>query len=228
MHRLIHVALSLGLFFLAVFQPQAAQARDWSKTVAATPEGGFVMGNPEARTKLVEFVSMSCPHCATFDAEAHDGLLNDWVKPGKLSYEIRNLVRDPFDLTAALIARCSGPKRFFPLTHRLLASQGEWIARLTALSESDLQSLQSMPPEQQYRKIALSAGLEQYAAAEGLKPDKLDKCLADTGGKDRLIQMHGAAMEGYPIKGVPAFVVNGTLVDGATWADLEPRLKAAN
>jgi protein-disulfide isomerase len=227
MHRLVQLAVCLSLFVAATFHPTTALAKDWSNTVAATPEGGFVMGNPAATTKLVEFVSMSCPHCATFDAEAHDKLLNDWVKPGRLSYEIRNMVRDPFDITAALIARCGGPKRFFPLTHRLLANQAEWIGKLTALSEADLQSLQAMPPEQQFQKIAQSAGLAQYAAAEGLKPAKLHRCLADPAGKDRLIQMYGAATESYPIKGVPAFLVNGMLVDGATWADLEPKLQPA-
>jgi len=214
----------LGLLVLLA-GPAYARDRDWSQVVAATPEGGFVMGNPDADVQLVEFVSMSCPHCATFDAEAHDRLIDD-VKSGQLSYEIRNMVRDPFDSTAALVARCGGPERFFPLTHRLLANQEEWIGKLTALPQSDLDSLQAMPPEEQYRTIAGWAGLAQYASAEGLTEEAMNACLMDPSGIDQLNRIYDSTLQNYSISGVPAFLINGAVVSGSTWADLEPQLQA--
>jgi protein-disulfide isomerase len=185
------------------------------------------MGNPNAKLQLVEFVSMSCPHCAAFDAEAHDKLLDEYVKPGKLSYEIRNMVRDPFDITAALIARCGGPERFFALTHRLLAAQNEWIGKLAVLSQSDLDALQALPVEEQYKSIAAHAGLGDYAAAEGLDAGAMEACLVDPAGNEQLMKLYQGATQNYPIRGVPAFVLNGALVEGASWETLEPQLVAA-
>ena len=222
MPRFICAAI-IGLMVLLV-GPAYADDRDWTQIVATTPEGGFVMGNPDADLKLVEFVSMSCPHCATFDAEAHDRLIDD-VKSGQLSYEIRNMVRDPFDSTAALVARCGGPERFFPLTHRLLANQEEWIGKLTAMPQQDLDSLQAMAPEEQYQTIASWAGFAQYAAAEGLDIDAMDACLMDPSGTEQLNQIYSMAMETYAIQGVPAFLINGELASGSTWAELEPQLE---
>ena len=68
MKRLASAFLALGLLAAA---PAAAQAPavanvDWSQRVATTPEGGFRMGNPDAPVKLVEFLSLTCSHCATF------------------------------------------------------------------------------------------------------------------------------------------------------------------
>ena len=59
---------------------------DWTKMVSATPEGGFLMGNPNADVKLVELGSMTCPHCAEFSEQADQKLINEYVKigPGQL------------------------------------------------------------------------------------------------------------------------------------------------
>src|SRR3569833_2354772 len=103
-----------------------AKARDWTKVVRATPAGGFVMGNPNARVKLVEYGSMTCPHCAHFDEDSVPSLIANYVKSGKVSWEFRNYVRDTIDVSAALIARCGGAKRFFPLTRALFKDQPSW------------------------------------------------------------------------------------------------------
>ena len=99
------------------------QGGDWSTVVTQTPEGGFLMGNPNADVKLVEFGSMTCPHCATFDEEGFEALSNSYVKNGQVAFEFRNYVRDPLDITLSLIARCGGEERFFPLTHAMFDSQ---------------------------------------------------------------------------------------------------------
>ena len=72
------------------------------------------MGNPNAEVKLVEFGSMTCPHCAEFDEQGGKPLIDNYVKNGQVSFEFRNFVRDPFDMTASLIARCGGAKQLLP------------------------------------------------------------------------------------------------------------------
>ena len=87
---------------------------DWSTVVNATPAGGFLMGNPKAKVQLIEIGSLTCPHCREFDETGVTPLVEQYVKTGKVGYEFRNYVRDPFDLTASLIARCNGAQSFFP------------------------------------------------------------------------------------------------------------------
>ena len=73
---------------------------DWSSVVSETTAGGYLMGNPNAKVQVVEFGSMTCPHCAEFDEEAMKPLVDNYVKSGKVGFEFRNFVRDPFDVAA--------------------------------------------------------------------------------------------------------------------------------
>src|SRR5687767_11435749 len=63
---------------------------DWSTMVTKTPEGGFVMGNPNAKVKLVEYGSLTCDHCAAFEEQGGKALVDDYVKKGLVSWEFRN------------------------------------------------------------------------------------------------------------------------------------------
>lgn len=228
------LALLLGLILAlpapaaaAAAKPRPARAADWTRTVVPTPAGGFRMGNPTAKVKLVEFASMTCPHCRAFDQTGATPLISSYVKTGRVSYEIRNFVRDPFDLTAALVARCGGARSFFPLTRKLLADQPNWIARLQAIARSDIEALRNLPPTQQLAKIAGFAGFTGWGAANGLPAARTSACLADSAAVDRLVKMNGAAIDQFNIKGTPSFLINGKLSGAGTWEQLEPELKSA-
>ena len=201
---------------------------DWSEMVTATPAGGFLMGNPNASVKLVEYGSMTCPHCAAFEEEGVPALVDKYVKTGRVSFEFRNYVRDPYDLTAALIARCNGPQGFFALTRALFIDQPNWIGKLQTVPPEQQQALQAMPPNQQFAAIAGHAGFQQWAAMRGLPSAKSSACLANEAEINRLVQMTSDATTQYPdFKGTPSFVLNGELVDGANWKALEPKLRDA-
>jgi protein-disulfide isomerase len=202
---------------------------DWTKMVSRTPAGGFIMGNPNAGVKLIEFGSMTCPHCAEFDAQGAEKLINNYVKTGRVSYEFRNYVRDPFDLAAALITRCGGPQRFFPLTHAMFASQRDWTGKLQNVPPDQLQALAALPPKQQFTEIARLAGFQQWASQRGLPVAKTSACLTDQNDVNQLVQMTGEATTQYPeFQGTPTFVINGKLVqNAASWGSLEPKLREA-
>ncbi len=176
---------------------------DWSQVVSATPAGGFMMGNPDATVKLVEFGSMTCPHCREFDETGMQPLIDKYVKTGQVSFEFRNYVRDPYDLAGALIARCNGPKGFFPLTRAMFKDQPTWIAKL--------------------------AGFQQWAAQRGLPSAKSTACLSDETEINRLVQMTSDANSEHPqFPGTPAFVLNGKLLEkSGTWPLLEPEIREA-
>ena len=204
---------------------------DWSTIVAKTPEGGFVMGNPNAKVKLVEFGSLTCPHCAEFEHAGGKALVDNYVKKGLVSWEFRNFVRDPFDMTATLLARCGGEASFFGLTRNLFADQREWIEKIQAAQAADpakVQALQSMPPAKQFSAIADMAGLKQYASMRGVPRAKGEQCLANEAEVNKLVQMNTDAGTTYNIPGTPTFLINNEVVDAtATWELLEPKIKEA-
>ena len=201
---------------------------DWTEAVAPTAAGGFVMGNPDAKVKLVEYGSLTCPHCAAFDKEGVPSLLANYVKNGKVSWEFRNFVRDPFDLTASLVARCNGAKSVFGLTRAIYAAQPEWVAKLQTVPPATMETLSKLPPAQQFPAYAKAAGFQQFAAMRGVPVAKTDACLTDTKEIDRLVQMNSDAVSQYNVPGTPTFLINNTVVpDTASWELLEPKIKAA-
>ena len=201
---------------------------DWTKVVTETPQGGFMMGNPNAKVHLVEFGSLTCPHCAAFETEGVPALLANYVKPGKVTYEFRNYVRDPYDIAASLITRCNGAKSFFTLTEQMYKDQPNWIAKLQQVPEADQRSLETMSPDKEFITIAKWAGFPQWAAMRGIPAAKSTQCLTDQTQIDRLVQINSDATDQYNIPGTPTFLINGKVVDkAATWETLEPNLKSA-
>ena len=201
---------------------------DWSQVVSPTQQGGFVMGNPNAKVHLVEFGSLTCPHCQHFNEEGVPTLIADYVKPGKVSYEFRNYVRDPYDITAALIVRCNGAKSFFPLTDAMYKTQPQWIAKLQAVPQDQQQSLENMQPNQEFTTIAKWAGFQAWAATRGIPAAKVTQCLTNQNSVNQLVQMNSDATDQYDIPGTPTFLINGKVVpDAATWDTLKPALDQA-
>ena len=204
---------------------------DWTTVVSETTAGGFLMGNPNAAVKLVEFGSMTCPHCAKFDEEAVKPLVDNYVKTGKVSFEFRNFVRDPFDVAASLVARCGGTTSFFGLTRGLYAEQRQWVSKIQAADPNAMQRIQGLPPGQQFAEIAKIAGFQDWAAMRGLAPEKTAACLANQSEVDRLVQMQNDAVTAYNIPGTPAFLFNGELLtlepSSPPWQQIEAKIKSA-
>jgi len=211
----------------------APTSGDWSEVVTRTDAGGFMMGNPNAKVKLIEFGSMTCPHCAAFEAAAIEPLTDKYVKNGQVAFEFRNFVRDPFDVTASLITRCGGADSFFPLTKAMYADQANWVQKIQAATPEQQQALASMGPEREFKAIADLAGFQTWAAARGIPETKTNACLTDQNAVSQLVQMNNDAVSQYNVPGTPAFVINGKSVDLGTatqdevWPTLESKIKAA-
>jgi protein-disulfide isomerase len=221
-------ALATTAFGSYDFQPTpvaAAPQKDWSQTVVATPEGGFRMGNPAAKVKLVEYGSLTCPHCAHFSAEAK-GPLAAYVKSGKVSFEFRNYVLNGIDVTATLLARCAPPSKFFALTDRLYATQSSWVGKISGLSQAEKDRLKTLPSGQRLGRLADVGGLTQLAAAGGVSPARGKQCLADEAALDRLGKM-GEAAAALGVQGTPTFFLNGQMLGVNEWAQIEPLIRQA-
>lgn len=205
----------------AVAPPQGG---DWTKMVTQTPDGGFRMGNPDADVKLVEIASMTCPHCAEFDQTGSQPLIDKYVKTGRVSYEFRNYVINGLDMALAVVARCGGPDRFFPLAHAMFKSQQEFSERAQAAPPEQQQALGQSP-----QGVAQLAGLQQWAAQRGLPSAKSGQCLANQQEAERLVQMGTDIRTQFPaFAGTPSFALNGELLENtSTWDTLEPKLREA-
>jgi protein-disulfide isomerase len=205
---------------------KAPVARDWSRTVLATPEGGFRMGNPAARVKLVEYGSLTCPHCAHFSETGTPALVAQYVRTGKVSYEYRNFILNGIDAAAVLLARCGGAAHYFPFVEQAYATQKEWLGRVGALSAAQKAQLQALPEGQRLGKVADFAGLYTLAARNGVTPARGKQCLADTAALDRLGKMYEAA-SALGVTGTPTFFVNGRRADTNEWSGIEPLIRQA-
>ena len=211
----------------AMVAPAPAQAqRDWSRVVAQTPEGGYRMGNPNAPVKLVEYLSLTCSHCAEFAAEGAPELIRDHVRTGRVSLEYRNFVLNAYDLAAAFISRCAAPEDYFALNHAILAGQPEWQARVRALTEAQRAELRELQPIEAMQRIVSWVGLGDIASRHGVTPAEARACLSNPAGLQRIGQMREAG-NAAGVSGTPSFAVNGRLLEHVhDWAALEPLLTA--
>ena len=210
--------------FLALFLLAAAPARDWTAVARQTPAGAYVVGNPAARVKLVEYFSYTCPHCAAFSAESAPVLTARMIRSGSTSVEYRHFIFSPLDLAAAMLARCTGPRGFAATTEHLFERQGEWVTRGSDWLGANGQRVALYPRLGQLRAIADGAGLTEMVRARGLPPAAVDRCFADAGEVDRILKMTQDA----PVRSTPSFFLNGKpLPPTTTWATLQPLLRAA-
>lgn len=206
----------------------APDGGDWTEKVTKTAEGGFLMGNPDAPVKVVEYASMTCGHCASFAETGMQPLIDNYVKTGQVSFEIRNFVRDPADLAAALLARCAPEQAYFKITDQLFEAQEEWLGNLQNMSPADQQRLQTLPPQQVTLALAEQAGLVQFVRARGVPGEQAQQCLTDQQEIERLVKMVNTAVEQHQVQGTPSFLINGELVpNAADWGTLEPNIKQA-
>src|SRR6476619_3911896 len=194
-------------------QVRPPKGGDWTMVTNATPQGGFMMGNPNAKVRLVEYGSLTCPHCREFDETGVKPLVDNYVKKGLVGYEFRNFVRDPYDITASIVARCGGAASFWGLTRSFYASQPEWIAKIQQADQAKLQQIGTLPAAQQFAALAEIGGFPEFAAQRGVPREKVAACLADPNTPTQLVQMQTAAVSQYNIPGTPSFIINGKMIE---------------
>ncbi|WP_230483790.1 thioredoxin domain-containing protein [Sphingomonas sp. Leaf21] len=228
--RLFLSLAALGLSLSAVpTTADAAQAQrkvDWTSHVTQTPAGAYVIGNPNARVKLVEYVSYTCPHCADFSTRSAAVLKGQMVRSGSTSIELRHFIRDRLDLAAALVARCGGAAKFAGLSDTIFAQQRDWLKRGMEFDEANGQRIAAYPAAAQMRAEVDGAGLTAIGKAAGLTDAQITACLSDRAATDRVIALTTSAPA--TIEGTPGFFINGKQAMGVfTWEALLPLLRAA-
>jgi protein-disulfide isomerase len=223
--RTFAAASAFALAAIVASGPASAQQKDWTKTVALSAENGFVVGNPNAPVKLVEYASLTCPHCAHFSEEASVPLMS-YVRQGKVRYEFRNFVLNGIDLTATMLAHCAGTSRFFPFVESLYSTQRTWVGQISGLPTADKDKLKNLPEGERMHALAKAGGLVQAAAVHGVPEAQAKRCLADSQLVERLTSLREAGSAA-GVQGTPTFFLNGEQLPVNAWPDVDSAIRRA-
>lgn len=196
--------------------------------VTVTKDGAVQVGRATAKHILAEYISYTCPHCAHFAQESAAPLKADYIAKGKVRVEYRNLVRDPFDFAAALLAHCGTPAQFVGNHDYLLANQQTWMGNAEKATPAQQNGWMQGTYTQRLTAIAQDIGLITMMQKRGITPAKARTCLADEARQAQLLAMtEGAAAVG--VDSTPSFLLDGRKLENAhDWASVKAALDAAS
>jgi len=204
----------------------APDGQAWADVASETPEGGFVMGNPDAPVKLVEYASHTCGHCAEFSETAAAPLRDKYVASGVVSYEIRNQIHDPVDLTFAVLARCAGPQAFHPLAEQGWSNLNGFFETLQG-NQAAYEAASQQQGAALYQGIADASGMFEFFAQRGVSRDQAMQCLSDEAKASAIAAASNQQSNELNVTGTPTFFINGRNVGTQNWKSLEPMLQRA-
>ena len=217
----------LALSGAALTLVAATPAPAWSSTVTTSPIGAFLVGNPAAKIRLVEYFSYTCHVCADFAKAGSLPLKTQYVDRGLVLFEYRNLVRDPVDMTAALLARCGAPKAF-PGNHQAIFNAfPAVIAKIQKASDAQKTNWFEGTPGQRARKIAADTGLTALMRARGYTQAQIDAALDSEVAQAELTGMTNIGLNADRVEGTPSFFVNGRNAGVTAWPALKSKLDLA-
>lgn len=198
----------------------------WRDTVTVTEADGYLLGNPNAPIKLVEYASLTCPACAAFAREGAEELKEEYVNSGRVSFELRNQIHGPHDLALATLVRCGDDQAFHPLSDQVWANLEAVLTPIMNNQDAVEQAL-NLPPEQRLVGLAQIGGYYDFFASRGISEDQARTCLADSTAYERIAENSTRQSQELEITGTPTFLVNGRKVETNGWAQLEPILQRA-
>jgi len=223
---LFRIWLTITALLLFPVSAQSAAPKDWSRTVSITGEGAYVIGNPDAKNRLVEYVSYTCSHCADFVRDGTAPLKSGWVKQGLMSIEVRNFVRDRYDLTAALLARCGGKDKFFGNHEAILGAYDVWLDKVRAHAQMAAATPSGEDRPAQLIDMADKTGLFTLLQKRGVSLAQAKACIADPQAMEAVVAMTKKGVEQNKVTGTPSFLLNGKLLSAHSWDALRPMLPA--
>lgn len=189
MHRR---TLNLGILGLAgaALAPSVTLAAAGIDLEAATAPR--VLGDPDAPLTMIEYSSMTCPHCASFHANSYKPIVETYVDTGKLKFEMRDFPLDQYALRAAAMARAIDGKRYFALVDLIFKQQSSWTRASNPID-----------------------ALKKIGRLAGIPADVADAHMTDTDLLDSILNGRIAAQKTYDVNSTPTFVVGDQVVKGA-------------
>jgi len=196
---------------------------NWSAAVERTPRG-HLLGNPEADSRLIEFVSYTCSHCAQFTIEGEPAIDLTLLIPGKLAVEVRPVIRNALDLTVTLLAQCGDPAGFKDRHRAFMQGQREWLGKFANAPQSQ-QAIWARADKASRMNAASALGLIDMLVARGQSRAEVNACVMDDAAAQAILDNDGADRAEFGITGTPSFALDGKLLgDVHGWAALYPVL----
>lgn len=195
---------------LAGFMAAPVLAADAPKAPAATtPASGpvyreFVLGNPNSKVVVVEYASLTCPHCAHFAQDDFPKLKKDFIDNGKIKFVYRDFPLDNLALGAALLARCAPSGKGMGMIEKMFNEQTKWI-----------QAEKPIEP------------LTAYAKETGMTDKEVEACLQNKGIVDAIRDVYATAVSLYKVDATPTFLVGDDRVPGADYNALKQMIDKA-
>ena len=162
-----------------------------AELMAPGPLGDQVLGSPDAPVTIIEYASMTCPHCAHFHETTYPEMKKKYIDTGKVRFIFREFPLDPLAAAGSMLARCAGNDKYFPMIESLFAQQKDWVIQ---------------KPLQPMMAIAKQAGFTQ---------ESFDKCLANQQMLDGLEAGRTRAVQKLNVNSTPTFFINGKIFRGA-------------
>jgi protein-disulfide isomerase len=204
MQRIRSAAIMASLVLFAVAAPLARAASAPAnpatrQAVLAPRKNDRILGNPNAPITIIEYASLSCPHCAHFAEDVLPDIKKKWIDTGKAKLILRDFPLDEPALKAAMVARCAPPDRFYPFVDALFADQPQWVLA------HDYQQ-----------------ALVRIAELGGISAKTVDACLKNKALEDSIVRERLTAATDLGVDATPTFFVNGKKYTG------EPTVAAFN
>ncbi|WP_299193380.1 thioredoxin domain-containing protein [uncultured Erythrobacter sp.] len=195
----------------------------WHAEVERT-ERGFRIGNPDAEASLIEFISYTCGHCATFAREGEGALDLALLAPGHMNVEVRPVIRNAIDLTVSLLVQCGGADSFKD-SHRLyLMRQESWLDKARSAPAAQ-QQIWARGDRAARLNMAQALDLDDMLAERGASMADIRTCLSDDEAALALLRNGRADSSDFGVAGTPSFALDGELLTGVhNWAALYPVL----
>ncbi len=150
-----------------------------------------VIGSAEAPLTIIEYFSMTCPHCANFHRDTLPVLKERYIDTGKVRILLRDFPLDRYALFAAVIAHCAGNDRYPTFVDVFLETQQQWMSAPDPL-----------------------AALKSLGQLGGLTMEQMDACLADEKMIDAVLEMRLEGEQTYNVNSTPSFIIDGKLYAG--------------
>jgi protein-disulfide isomerase len=177
----------------------------WADGHASVDGSPKILGDPNAPVTIIEYASLSCPHCAMFHAERLPWLKETFIDTGRIKLEFRDFPLNAPALWGAMLAHCAGPDSYFAYLDFLFKKQPQW-----AFTEEPQTALKAM------------------AKQAGMAGDKFDACMKNESLQDAIIESRRIGIEDANVEATPSFVIDGETISGIPEeTDFTARIEAA-
>ena len=163
-----------------------------------------MQGNPNAKVVVIEYASLTCPHCAHFAQEDYPKLKKEFIDTKKIKFVYRDFPLDNLALGAALLARCAPGDKGMGMVEKMFIEQTKWI-----------QAEKPIEP------------LTAYAKETGMTDKDVEACLQNKGIVDAIRDGYSTAASLYKVDATPTFLVGEERVGGADYAKLKEMIDKA-